>query len=114
MPFNNFCLTPDGALTGCPANHTRETTISPTAVPLLDQAVAESRTAGGTVVNTAYTNFDFHPTTLFMSGISTLLILALVALCYFGSKKMYAKGHRRRAPMHNPPCAHQNEAQDNW
>ena len=63
---NNFCLTNDGALTPCPTGYTRgaiTTTTSTTAMPLLEQAMAEARTDGGTVVNTAYTNLDFHPTT---------------------------------------------------
>lgn len=96
---NNFCLTNDGALTPCPTGYTRgaiTTTTSTTAMPLLEQAMAEARTDGGTVVNTAYTNLDFHPTTLFMSGISTLMIIGLVALCYFGSKKMFHKNPQRR------------------
>ena len=97
MP-SRFCTSADGSLTACPEGHVRTPISDHDPVPNFSEAEAAARHDQGVVVNTAYTSFDFHPQTLFLSGISCILILATVALCLCCYKKAVKLVKTARAP----------------
>ena len=103
-----FCMSKTGALIGCDAPDEAE--------PMPISAASSHDQTQGVQVNTAYTSLDFHPTTLFLSGVGTLLILGLILTCYCGAKRFLkvTRGHHgHRGHNHgNNPLPH--KSQSDW
>ena len=114
-----FCMDDNGGLKPCPPGHIRHpvTTLATTTngdiIHDLEevQAASQTHTDGAShdqtvLVESNYSSLDFHPQTLFLSGISCLLIVAVITLCFCCVKKAtkFAKSfiipRAPRAPHH--------------
>ena len=75
-----FCFSPAGHLIHC---HTPSSTMSPHGTP--------SAAASTNVLQkqeTTYNSLNYHPETLILSGISTIVIIIVILLCWCGAKRM--------------------------
>ena len=109
-----FCSDSDGNLTPCqdghtgakpafnPFDHLEDTTMADFNKP---EAAARGGSHDQNVVvetrGSGYSTLDYHPQTLFLSGIATFLIIAILAMCICCAKKVH-RLIRPFNPIHHP------------
>ena len=98
---SNFCLDNKGQLYPCSQTDNQSTTTTP--APSFTDAIAAANTDIVQRQSNSYSTLDYHPQTLMLSGMATLMILIVLAVCFCGYKKLC---NMVRAPAHMlPPAA---------
>ena len=102
-----FCIN-DGQLVFCDTPST-EGPIITTPLTMVFPVASASKTNIEQQQTNSYSSLDYHPQTLMLSGVATLLIIVGLLVCYCGYKKVSGMS---RAPGPMPPMPRNNFPMD--